>query len=136
MLFRSAPEQHEWLKHHISRSTQHYIYDGFVLFDEIIYSVVADNSIKDKDESEHFVREVQKTKPLIIMCRPPKDIIYNFGDREQLEQTIISRQQTLRNFDGMTRVFEDEGWNVLHYDYTTTVSNEMLDIALKKHLGR
>jgi hypothetical protein len=72
-------------------------------------------------------REIEKifkaTPHLIIYCRPPREYIFNYGDRGQMEGVIENDVKLLHAYDQKIRYMINEGgWRIMLHDYTDSNS--------------
>lgn len=102
-------------------STATVIHDRCPVFSEPVYgSVLRGGSVFGSKNWEYIWLLLWKN-PLIIYCRPPKETVFDFGDREQMDGVIDQKEALLGRYDELMNVVHsmmpnDE--NFLVYDWT------------------
>ena len=93
------------------------IFERFSYFDEIIYGpVLREESKFDLDDD--FYMTIYRENPKIIYCRPPRKVIFNWGEREQMEGIIDNSVELLSRWDSLAELLKMDGFDIIHYDYT------------------
>lgn len=110
-----------------------HIHDRFTLFEEMIYGPVLRNKSNFK-LSDPIVEEVKACAPLIVYCRPSRDTIENWRDREQMEGVIDNSHRLLDAYDDLFFRLASTNWFILPYDYETTPV-EMIFEAIYMHIS-
>ena len=77
------------------------ILERFCFFEEMVYGKVLRNRSKFSWENSLYSLKLKVAKPLIIYCRPSKETIFQFGDREQMEGVIEQKEKLLAEFDDL-----------------------------------
>lgn len=112
----------EWLKSNMERIANPSPEDKILLLDrhplisEPIYGPGIRNfSMLSEDEVMEGINTfITASQPVIfIYCRPPESVIFNFGDREQMDGVIEKSQLLLRRYDEM---IERLGIKVFHHN--------------------
>ena len=68
----------------------------------------------------------EKYKPIFIYCRPKKENVLDFGDREQMEGVIEQSKKLLEAFDNLyNRMIQNE-FDIFRYDYNVSTPEEMV----------
>lgn len=93
------------------------VYDRFTSIEEMVYGPVLRDKSNFKLEDKIF-QDFKDLHPLIIYTRPPRDCIFNFGTREQMEGVIEKAPQLLNAYDDVAFKLIAQYWDVLVYDYT------------------
>ena len=117
----SYEEQREWVLTQIVRKGEREaIHDRFTCFEEMVYGpIIRDSSNFNLDSKELKILK-HLCKPTIVYARPPREVIFNFGDREQMPGVIERAEHLLARYDELIWKLFCDGWNVLVYDYTTS----------------
>jgi len=90
------------------------IFERFSIFEEMIYGKV----LRGKSKFDYSdIISVQKYNPVIVYCRPPKDVIFNFGDRSQMDGVIEQKEKLLKEWDNL--IYNTlEKFKIIEYDWT------------------
>lgn len=119
-------EKHLWLLDQIAREATipgSVIFERFLPFEEMVYGgVLRGDPIYSLDDP--YMKSLKDLNPTIIYTRPPSDIIFNFGDREQMEGVIEQKYQLLRAWDDLMWSLMARGWDIHTYDYTLENQNK------------
>ena len=68
----------------------------------------------------------EQYNPIFIYCRPKKENVFNFGDREQMEGVIEQSKKLLEAFDNLyNRMIQNE-FDIFRYDYNVSTPEEMV----------
>lgn len=102
------------------------IFERFSYFDEIVYGPVLRKHSKF-DLNDDFYYTLLEKNPYIIYCRPPKDVIQKWGEREQMNGIIDNSEKLLERWDALADILEEDGFNVINYDYTMDDPKEILN---------
>lgn len=114
-------EQDVWLLDQLIREKNlpgTIIYDRFLPFEEMVYG----NILRGESHytlGDYYLTQLRELKPAIIYTRPSSDIIFNFGDREQMPGVIDQKEKLLRAWDDLMWNLQARGWDVTVFDYTT-----------------
>lgn len=93
------------------------IFDRFLPFEEMVYGkVLRGDPIYSLDDP--YMRSLKDLDPTIIYTRPSSEVIFNFGDREQMAGVVETKEKLLIAWDDLMWKLFNSGWNVLVYDYT------------------
>ena len=100
------------------------ILERFAIVEEMIYGeILRDNP---KFNFEDLMQIKEKYNPIFIYCRPKKENIFNFGDREQMEGVIEQSKKLLEAFDNLyNRMIQNE-FDIFRYDYNVSTPEEMV----------
>lgn len=71
-------------------------------------------------------QEFKKIKPVIIYARPPREMIFDFGTRDQMPGVIDNSVRLLNAYDELIQNMIHEGFDILVYDYTDKLSYQEL----------
>jgi hypothetical protein len=115
------------------------VYDRFVAFSDEVYGrVLRGCNILDPDAYGAMLR-VMRANALVIYCRPPDDVILNFGDRAQMEGVLERGSTLIRGYDRLFNLLEDWGYagQIIRYDWTFTSGYTKKQILerVKAHLA-
>lgn len=125
-------EQSNWIMNQVALK-ESIIYDRFVPFEEMVYGGI----LRDKSNfyfSSDEVVKLKDKKPLIIYCRPTKETIKSFGEREQMDGVIDQSDNLIEAFDYMSYQMVTRGWNVVKYDFENDDIRRIVNII--KMLGK
>lgn len=103
------------------------VIERFCFFEEMVYGKVLRNRSKFSWENSLYALKLRVANPLIIYCRPPKETIFQFGDREQMEGVIEQGEKLLAEFD-------DLYFSLLRPEFVTILYNFKSD-TVKDLLG-
>lgn len=113
-------EKHIWFLDQMTRERAFpgsVIFDRFLPFEEMVYGkVLRGDPIYFLDDP--YMKSLKDLDPTIVYTRPPSEIIFNFGDREQMEGVIETKEKLLAAWDDLMWRMKTRGWNVQVYDYT------------------
>ena len=94
------------------------------MYEEIIYGEILRHNPKFNFEDLMQIKE--KYNPIFIYCRPKKENVFNFGDREQMEGVIEQSKKLLEAFDNLyNRMIQNE-FDIFRYDYNVSTPEEMV----------
>ena len=93
------------------------ILERFSILEECVYGKVLRNNQKFTLDDMDWIRDYDF---VIIYCRPDDDVIYNFGDREQMVGVIEERDKLVKEFDDLMIEVARRGFVVIPYDWTKT----------------
>ena len=100
------------------------ILERFAIVEEMIYGEIIRHNSKFNFEDLMQIKE--KYNPIFIYCRPKKENIFNFGDREQMEGVIEQSKKLLEAFDNLyNRMIQNE-FDIFRYDYNVSTPEEMV----------
>lgn len=91
------------------------ILERFSILEECVYGNVLRNDSKFTLNDMDWLRDYDFT---IIYCRPEDEVIYNFGDREQMEGVIEQRVKLVQYWDDLIIKLSQMGFVVIPYDWT------------------
>lgn len=123
----TVDEKHIWLLDQMTRERAFpgsVIFDRFLPFEEMVYGkVLRGDPIYSLDDP--YMKSLKDLNPTIVYTRPSSEVIFNFGDREQMEGVIEEKVKLLMAWDDLMWGLKARGWDIRHYDYTA--ENEMKD---------
>ena len=100
------------------------ILERFAIIEEMIYGEIIRHNSKFNFEDLMQIKE--KYNPIFIYCRPKKENVFNFGDREQMEGVIEQSKKLLEAFDNLyNRMIQNE-FDIFRYDYNVSTPEEMV----------
>jgi GTPase SAR1 family protein len=91
------------------------ILERFSIIEECIYGNVLRNNPKFSLDDMDWIRDYDF---IIVYCRPEDEVIYNFGEREQMEGVIEQREKLVKAFDDLIIELSRRGFVVIPYDWT------------------
>lgn len=98
------------------------VFERFSIFEELVYGKVLRGESKFTFEDINLIR---KYKPIIVYCRPSNEVIFNFGDRQQMKGVIEQKEKLLKAWDKL--IFDSlEGFKVIKYDWTKDKLGKLL----------
>lgn len=112
-------EQQQWVIKQVCdnlRNGNNLIHDRFTCFEEMVYGKVLRGGKSNFSlQDNYYVDLVKSMKPIIIYARPPREVIFNFGTREQMEGVIEHSEKLLEAYDELIREMRSLGWTILQY---------------------
>lgn len=116
----SKSEKDDWIKSQIDfdrESLEYRVYDRFIPFEEMVYGrVLRGDPLYSLDDK--LMKELRSINPTIVYTRPPTEVIFNFGEREQMEGVIETKEKLLAAWDNLMWRMLAMGWDIQPYDYT------------------
>lgn len=113
-------EKHLWFLDQMTREAafpDSVIFDRFLPFEEMVYGkVLRGDPIYSLDDP--YMKSLKGLNPTIIYTRPSSEVIFHFGDREQMTGVVETREKLLIAWDDLMWKLTNSGWNVQIYDYT------------------
>lgn len=110
-------------------STDMAIHDRCSVFSEPVYGSVLRGGSAFGTKSWEYIWLLLWKNPLIIYCRPPKEAVFNFGDRKQMDGVIAQKEQLLERYDELMNVVQSimpNPENFLVYDWTEDGSQKQI----------
>lgn len=108
------------------KSEEDLILERFSIVEELVYGNILRG--KSKFELDELIKiNFQNYNLLFIYCRPNKERIFNFGDREQMEGVIEQSEKLLEKFDSIVRFMKSFSFDVIEYDYDKMTIDELLE---------
>ena len=130
-------EKHLWFLDQMTREAtfpDSVIFDRFLPFEEMVYGkVLRGDPIYSLDDP--YMRSLKDLNPTIIYTRPSSEVIFNFGDREQMTGVVETREKLLIAWDDLMWKLINSGWNVQVYDYTMDSDSEVEFKPISEVLG-
>ena len=115
----SRDERHIWFLDQMTREKafpSSVIFDRFLPFEEMVYGkVLRGDPIYSLDDP--YMKSLKDLDPIIVYTRPSSGVIFNFGDREQMEGVIETKEKLLAAWDDLMWGLMARGWDVQVYDY-------------------
>lgn len=119
-------EKHIWFLDQMTREKAFpcsVIFDRFLPLEEMVYGkILRGDPIYSLDDP--YMKSLKDLNPTIIYTRPSSEVIFNFGDREQMEGVIETKEKLLAAWDDLMWKLQSRGWEVHVYDYTTEQEGE------------
>ena len=100
------------------------ILERFAIIEEMIYGEIIRHNSKFNFEDLMQIKE--KYNPIFIYCRPKKENVFNFGDREQMEGVIEQSKKLLEGFDNLYNKMIQNEFDIFRYDYNVSTPEEMV----------
>ena len=91
------------------------ILERFSILEELVYGNVLRNHSKFRIDDMDWLRD---NDFVIVYCRPEDEVIYNFGDREQMEGVIEQREKLVKYWDELVVELARRGFVIIPYDWT------------------
>jgi adenylate kinase family enzyme len=101
------------------------ILERFSILEELVYGKVLRNNSKFNIDDMDWLRDYDFT---IIYCRPEDEVIYNFGDREQMKGVIEQRVKLVQEWDELIMNVAKMGFVVIPYDWTKNTLEDITKI--------
>ena len=91
------------------------ILERFSILEELVYGNVLRNHSKFRLDDMDWVRDYDF---IIVYCRPEDELIYNFGDREQMAGVIEEKEKLVEAWDNLIIDLARMGFVIIPYDWT------------------
>ena len=91
------------------------ILERFSILEELVYGNVLRNHSKFRLDDMDWVRDYDF---IIVYCRPEDEVIYNFGDREQMDGVIEEKEKLVEAWDNLMIDLARIGFVIIPYDWT------------------
>lgn len=91
------------------------ILERFSILEELVYGNVLRNHSKFTIDDMDWVRDYDF---IIVYCRPGDEVIYNFGDREQMAGVIEEKEKLVEAWDNLIIDLARIGFVIIPYDWT------------------
>lgn len=91
------------------------ILERFSILEELVYGNVLRNHSKFRLDDMDWVRDYDF---IIVYCRPEDEVIYNFGDREQMTGVIEEKEKLVEAWDNLIIDLARIGFVIIPYDWT------------------
>ena len=91
------------------------ILERFSILEELVYGNVLRNHSKFGLDDMDWVRDYDF---IIVYCRPEDEVIYNFGDREQMAGVIEEKEKLVEAWDNLIIDLARIGFVIIPYDWT------------------
>lgn len=91
------------------------ILERFSILEELVYGNVLRNHSKFTIDDMDWVRDYDF---IIVYCRPGDEVIYNFGDREQMAGVIEEKEKLVEAWDNLMIDLARIGFVIIPYDWT------------------
>lgn len=99
------------------------IFERFLPLEEMVYGkVLRGETLYNLDDP--YMKTLKDLDPTIIYTRPSSEVIFNFGEREQMEGVIEQKVKLLMAWDDLMWSMKAQGWNIIVYDYTLEKENK------------
>lgn len=102
------------------------ILERFSILEELVYGKVLRNESKFTLDDMEIVKEYDT---VIIYCRPDDKVIYNFGEREQMEGVIEQRFRLVQEWDELIIQLSRRGFVIIPYDWTKNTLENITNIT-------
>lgn len=100
------------------------ILERFAIVEEIIYGNILRNA--PKFDFEDLLKINEKFHPIFIYCRPKKEDVFNFGERDQMEGVIEKSKKLLEGFDNLYNKMLQEDFDIIRYNFRVNTPDEMV----------
>lgn len=101
-----------------------YIFERFSFFDELVYGKILRNKSKFKF-TDNIYKLIKESNPVIIYCRPPRQIIKNWQQREQMTGVIEKADELIKRFDKVIKIAGKQ-LKIIKYDYTKETVEDVI----------
>ena len=91
------------------------ILERFSILEELVYGNVLRNHSKFRLDDMDWIRDYDF---IIVYCRPEDEVIYNFGDREQMTGVIEEKEKLVEAWDNLIIDLARIGFVIIPYDWT------------------
>lgn len=105
------------------------ILERFSILEELVYGNVLRNHSKFTIDDMDWVRDYDF---IIVYCRPGDEVIYNFGDREQMAGVIEEKEKLVEAWDNLIIDLARIGFVIIPYDWTKMNLNSITKIIGEK----
>lgn len=100
------------------------IFERFSPIEEIVYGKILRGSSKFNFK---YLDIINKTfHPVFIYCRPKREDILNFGEREQMPGVIEKSEKLLKEFDNLYNKMIQKNFDIIRYDFRISTPKEMV----------
>lgn len=123
----SKDEWFRWVEASISPDQCCYLFDRHPLISEPIYGKILRGF--DVFEGTYFKEGFKLANPLIIYCRPPRERIFHFGNRKQMESVIEFKEVLLATYDEFINQLRQDNFDIVIYNYTTMDVKTIITLA-------
>ena len=110
---------------HTMKSNQPMILERFCFFEEMVYGQVL-RGHSNFDWNSVYLNLIREAQPLIIYCRPSRERIFNFGDREQMEGVIEQKEKLLAAFDDLYFKLPSKQLFAIVYDFEASTVEKLI----------
>lgn len=100
------------------------ILERFAIVEEIIYGNILRNA--PKFDFEDLLKINEEFHPIFIYCRPKKEDVFNFGERDQMEGVIEKSKKLLEGFDNLYNKMLQEDFDIIRYNFRVNTPDEMV----------
>ena len=100
------------------------IIERFSIIEEIIYGKILRNN--PKFDFNDLIQINNIYHPIFIYCRPSKNDVLKFGDRDQMSGVIENAKQLLEGFDNLYNDMIKNDFDIIRYDYNISSPEEMV----------
>ena len=108
-------EEMEAYINNFNNSTESLISDRFPLIEEYVYGYILRG--EDRLSYKNWMSDLVNAD-LLVYCNPGKDVIKNWGDREQMDGVKDEADLIIDRYEFVTYQLKKLGLNVKEYDYT------------------
>lgn len=115
------------------------VYDRFSPITDLVYGpeLRGGTPYLSNPRAKAVLELLKHTPHLIIYARPPREKIFNFGERDQMEGVIDNAERLLDRYDGLVIKLAQQGFGIVRYDYTRDSGTASLGYIYKlveKHI--
>lgn len=124
----------QWVEHELDqRPERPVIYDRFPLVSERVYGILLRGRCCIDTRFDNWIKW---RHPLIIYCKPPIEMILNFGDRPQMDGVKEHAKLLLERYEGLMKHLSESGANLVKYDYTRPNAYGTVRTAVQLHVAQ
>lgn len=109
------------------------LHERFPFFEELVYGPILREE-SNFNFNEPIALKLKLKEPTIVYCRPPREEILNWGQREQMDGVIEGSIALLNAWDELMFHLIADDWNVLPYDWTQDGAYNELKERIKQDI--
>lgn len=110
---------------HTMKSENSMVLERFCFFEEMVYGKILRGHSNFGWDST-YLETIRDAFPLIVYCRPSREKIFSFGNREQMEGVIEQKEKLLAAFDDLYFKLCCNGFFVTIYDFESITADELV----------
>ena len=119
---KTKKEMEEFIRENLNKDNV--VFERFCFFEEMVYGKILRGNSKFSF-SDTIFQDILESGVKIIYCRPSKETIKNWQNREQMEGVISHADELIERFDKVIRKASKAGIQVIKYNYK---KDKMFDV--------